>query len=232
MQKEKAAFVHTMSPNEKRLGWLYLPLHLLVLPILLNLYASLGGRLSTIAINVVYYSLGLVYVLVLLRRYLRAEFERLMDNKLGAFITLVITYFFYVAMAYVTLFLLSALLGDVDNPNNEAVYDMSGGGFGPVFAVSVFMAPIVEEVLFRGVVFGTLRTRSRLAAYAVSVLLFSLYHVWQYALGYRDAALLIYGLQYVAPAIALAWCYERSGSLWPGILFHMITNAVAMLAVG
>ena len=33
-----------------------------------------------------------------------------------------------------------------------------------------------------GLLFGTVRRRGRLAAYAVSVLLFCFYHVWQYVL--------------------------------------------------
>ena len=48
-------------------------------------------------------------------------------------------------------------------------------------AVSIFLVPIVEEMLFRGVVFGSIRPRSRLWAYVVSVAAFSVYHVWSFA---------------------------------------------------
>ena len=41
------------------------------------------------------------------------------------------------------------------------------------FLIVVFLAPFVEEVLFRGYVFGNIRQHSRVAAYVVSCLLFA-----------------------------------------------------------
>ena len=62
--------------------------------------------------------------------------------------------------------------------------------------MSVVMAPIVEEPLFRGLLFGCIRPRSRASAYIVSALLFSLYHVWQFVFISGDFGLLIYCLLY------------------------------------
>ena len=46
--------------------------------------------------------------------------------------------------------------------------------------IVVFLAPVVEEALFRGYVFGNLREYSRGAAYLVSCLVFALIHVWPF----------------------------------------------------
>ena len=89
-------------------------------------------------------------------------------------------------------------------------------------------APIVEEVLFRGVVFQSLRKRNRVLAYVVSVVLFSLYHVWSYAIAAGDPKVLLYALQYVPLTLILTWTYERSGSLWTAIAFHSSYNFLAM----
>ena len=90
----------------------------------------------------------------------------------------------------------------------------------------------MEETLFRGVLFGNLRSRGRtILAYTVSVLAFSFYHIWQYVLLYDDPSLLIYALQYIPVSAALAWLYEHSESIWCGIFFHMILNAVALLVL-
>ena len=62
-------------------------------------------------------------------------------------------------------------------------------------------------------------------------MLFSLYHVWQYAAASGDPGLLLYAIQYIPMSVALAWTYERSGSIWTPIFFHMGYNAISYLAL-
>lgn len=85
----------------------------------------------------------------------------------------------------------------------------------------VIAAPIGEEVCFRGMLFGGLRTRlPRIAAALVSGLVFGALHATT-------------GLSAVPPLIVfgfvLALLYERTGSIVPGILLHMLNNSVALL---
>ena len=68
-------------------------------------------------------------------------------------------------------------------------------------------------------------------AYVVSILLFSLYHVWQFAFLYKDVTYLLYMLQYLPITFALTWCYEYTGSLWTAIFFHASNNYLAMSLV-
>jgi len=87
------------------------------------------------------------------------------------------------------------------------------------------LGPLVEELLFRGVLLSALMQRCRTGwSIAISALLFALVHLpgmqWQwYAL--PDLALL---------AAALAWLRLRSGSLWPAVLAHGINNLMAVVA--
>ena len=80
-----------------------------------------------------------------------------------------------------------------------------------------------------GLAFGALRSRNRAAAWIVSVLLFSFYHVWQYAV--IDPLYLLTAVLYIPASIALNWSYERSGSIWAPIFYHMLTNAVGISAL-
>ena len=86
----------------------------------------------------------------------------------------------------------------------------------------VVAAPITEETLFRGLFFGALRTRAPfwLAAGASGVL-FGAVH-----LASGDVA--VAGLLTLFGVI-LAWLYERTGSLWPPIILHMVNNAIAII---
>ena len=118
----------------------------------------------------------------------------------------------------------------MENPNNALVMEMAQDS-GVIRAVAIFLAPIVEEVLFRGALFGSIRTRSRAWAYVASVAAFSLYHVWQYAAAYADWKMLLYALQYIPISIVLAWAYERSGCIWTSIFFHMGFNALSFYAL-
>ena len=70
--------------------------------------------------------------------------------------------------------------------------------------------------------------KSRFWAYAASIALFSLYHVWQYVLVYQDPKLLLSALAYVPVSAALTFCYEQTRSIWPPVFFHMCINALSL----
>ena len=115
------------------------------------------------------------------------------------------------------------------NLNDATISTRLGASPGSTILIVVFLAPVVEETLFRGYAFGVLRERSRTAAYVFSCLLWALAHVWQYAAG--DWSYLLLTLQYVAPGLVLAWTYERAGSLWGSVLLHGVVNALAVWSV-
>jgi len=97
-------------------------------------------------------------------------------------------------------------------------------GFGAVpvqVLLIVVAAPIGEETCFRGMLFGGLRTRlPRLAAALLSALIFGALHATT-------------GVSAVPPLVffgfVLALLYERTGSIVPGIILHMLNNSVALL---
>jgi len=87
---------------------------------------------------------------------------------------------------------------------------------------AVIAAPVVEEMGFRGLLYGTLRVRLGLpVAAAVSALVFAALH------GYGVAGF----LSVFTSGVLWAWAFERSGSLLPGIAAHAINNLWASAAV-
>jgi membrane protease YdiL (CAAX protease family) len=97
--------------------------------------------------------------------------------------------------------------------------------FGPVGAqvlLIVIGASISEELCFRGMLFGGLREKlPKYAAALIAGALFGALHA-------------LTGVTAVPPLIAfgfiLALLYEKTGSIVPGILLHMLNNSVALLA--
>ncbi len=227
---ERPPFKLNMSKTARILGWCYLPVHLFVLPLLLNIYSFVSASgLSDKMINVIYYGVGIAYILLFMRSYLRSDFDTLLDHKIGNFLCLISGYFVDMLLSYAALIALELIVGSVVNPNENAIDTMAQNDYNAVFGLAVFLAPVVEETLFRGIVFGTLREKSRVLAYVVSVLLFSFYHIWQYAVAYLDASLFVYMIQYIPVSFVLAWLYDRSRSIWVPIIFHMLINALAMV---
>ena len=94
----------------------------------------------------------------------------------------------------------------------------------------VVLMPLVEEPLFRGLLFGATRRYSRVLGYVLSTLVFALYCVWQfvYSYGTVDFRYLLLFLQYVPMSLALTWCYDNGGSIWSPIALHMVLNALIL----
>jgi CAAX protease family protein len=98
-------------------------------------------------------------------------------------------------------------------------------GFGAIpvqVLLIVIAAPIGEEVCFRGMLFGGLRERlPRIPAALIAGLIFGGLHA-------------LTGLTAVPPLIVfgflLCLLYEKTGSIVPGIMLHMLNNLFALLA--
>lgn len=80
---------------------------------------------------------------------------------------------------------------------------------------AVVFGPIFEELLFRGLLFATLRTKFDFGPAAIlSAIMFSLIH------GYGIAGF----LSVAWTGVLWAWAYEKTGSLLPGVIAHGIHN--------
>jgi membrane protease YdiL (CAAX protease family) len=86
----------------------------------------------------------------------------------------------------------------------------------------VVAAPISEEVCFRGMLFGGLRERfPRLVAALITGVIFGGLHA---TTGVSAVPIL------AAFGFILALLYEKTGSIIPGIVLHMLNNSIALLA--
>jgi membrane protease YdiL (CAAX protease family) len=108
----------------------------------------------------------------------------------------------------------------IGEPHQEDIADKLGAIPVQIFLI-VLAAPISEEVCFRGMLFAGLRERwPRIGAALLSALIFGGLHATT-------------GVTAVPPLIffgfVLALLYERTGSIVPGILLHMLNNSVALL---
>jgi membrane protease YdiL (CAAX protease family) len=83
--------------------------------------------------------------------------------------------------------------------------------------VTIVLAPVAEELLFRGLLFGGLLQLGFIPAMAISSVAFAAWHLSPQA------------IPLIAVGCVLAWLYYVSASLWHAITFHAIFNLVAFV---
>ncbi|MBQ4427998.1 MAG: CPBP family intramembrane metalloprotease [Oscillospiraceae bacterium] len=224
---------HPMTKGEAIFGWVWVFIHSLVLPQVIGefLYPVLTGAglsLDEAAMNVIYYGVSFALLMLALSRFMKASFSSLTRNIGGTFAAVLFGYTYYFAAMFAVSLIMQLILSGEVNPNQAAVDSQVKLNPNAMLAVGVFLAPVCEEVLFRGVVFGTIQRKSRALAYVVSALLFALYHLSGYLFTEFSWELLLMAAEYIPAGIVLAWCYERGRSVYAPIFLHMIINLVSI----
>ena len=161
------------------------------------------------------YIVGLPLCILLIKKVPTLEFER-RDMTFGQFLTAIVMCFGIMYPLSLVGNLLSMLFGA-----------LTGGGVNPIEAAvnsssplmtlifAVILGPILEEILFRGLIVSRLRRYGDKAAIVFSAAVFALYHGNFFQLFYA------FGL-----GLFFAFIYARTGKLRYTIGLHMIVNFV------
>src|SRR4029079_18779197 len=124
--------------------------------------------------------------------------------------------------------LFSALSGEEATTPDQLPPHLTGGVVVASVILAVFVAPVVEETYFRGILFRSIRDRHGFWPGAlISGVIFGLVH-WVPS-PWQDAVLLQSIM--VFTGIALAWIYERRGSIVADIAAHMAFNLVGIVLI-
>ena len=222
-----------MTKLERGLGGALFLLYLLVLPFVTapafrGLERLLGFELSAHTENMIYYYVLFALTLVIFWIYIGRTTGYFMSSTLPALGTVCMGLVAFYGLNELSYRVLQLLWDGHTNLNDVSISAQVADAPRSTFLIVVFLAPFVEEVLFRGYVFGMIREKHRAAAYIVSCALFAFLHVWQFAVVEQNLSYFLTMLQYLVPGIVFAWCYERSGTLWGAILPHAFVNALAM----
>ncbi|WP_455501474.1 CPBP family intramembrane glutamic endopeptidase [Gemmiger sp.] len=106
------------------------------------------------------------------------------------------------------------------SPTTSEVLPSGGLELFVYFLALCVMPAVAEELLFRGAFQGLMRPCGSAAAIFAPALLFGLLHL--------DLA---QGLTAFACGVFLGWLAERSGSILPGMLLHLVNNILAFLTI-
>ena len=216
-----------LTRTETARGWVFFALYLLVFPWAMGLVQrAFQGLLPVAQSSVAYYLLSAALVFLVFWSFLRHGFSLLLDwlpENLFAFAT-------GLAAAGVLHLLAARIPLPVENPNSLSYPEQFALAPFSTVVILVVLMPVVEETLFRGLLFGATRRYSRALAYALSTLGFAVYCVWQFVFAYGqvDVRYLLLAVRYLPMSLALTWCYDNGGSIWTPIALHAVINAFAL----
>ena len=239
----KQNFFYTpMSRTEHICGWLLLAARTWLLPplfstILLILFPDAGN----VTLQLTLFAVNFIAALILFRKFLAASLRDVADRWGSAlWKTLLMLAFCKVSGIVMNDFIfffcpeyfLYTDTGPVlININDMSIAMMAQEQMVLVTLGAVVLAPVVEELLYRGAVFGSLYPKSPLLAGLISTLLFAVLHVLPYINMADKVYLVILFVQYIPPALCLCWLYTATDTILAPILMHILFNVLGALAL-
>lgn len=125
-----------------------------------------------------------------------------------------------IVFIFAAMYVFNLLIEQMDIPNTleETFIGMSRNPFG-VLSIAL-LAPILEELLFRGAIQGSIQAsgKSPWIAIVISSLIFGVVHMNPAQVPFAFLLGMMFG-----------WLYYRTGSLLPGIIGHVLNNSVAAI---
>lgn len=188
--------------------------------------------------QVLVYGMMLAIVLLVFRRFFKSTNWRVGVGFTRPWKGADIGYAGLGLLSYFALFIIvSFIIGQFfhfDPTNTQEVgFDnnfLSRPGLVMAFISLVLIPPYVEEMLFRGVVFGGIRKSTKFfwAALWTSIL-FAIPHSFE---GTKSGSILwIAGVDTLVLSFVLCYLREKTGSLWASIILHMTKNCIAFLSL-
>lgn len=225
-------FTVTLTKGEMLGGWIYLAVQLLILPDLLKLVnAFLAYPWDNLQLNLIYYVINLLSILLIFHRFLWKSLKQLLKSPgkiLGTAVLGCLVYWFANFIVSIAIFI---LMPDFSNSNDSNIAGMAQTNFWLIALSTVILVPIAEEALYRGLLFGCLYQKAPLAGYLLSTAAFCAIHVIGYIDLYPWDTLLISFVTYIPAGLCLSWGYARSDCFFTPVIMHTLINAVSILSL-
>lgn len=215
--------------KETRWGLAWLAVDLMVLPTLLAIINSLLPRpLSAGMLNTVYYCLNFGAVLWIFRAFLSTAMKTALKRPFAVIWNAILGYLGYQVLTNLVTNVILMIEPDFGNVNDANIFSMLEQDALPLALSTVFLVPLAEEALYRGLIFRKLMDKNVALAIIVSMLVFAAIHVVGYIGSYSPVLLALCFLQYLPAGYCLCWCYRRTGTIITPILMHTLVNATGI----
>ncbi len=217
-----------MTKREMTFGWGWLAVQMLVLP---SLVSSIAAPWGSAAVNFSYHLVSLLAVTVIFHRYLKQELRQFTAGFKKVLPVIAVSLTVYYVAGEVLLCLITAIDPGFRNVNDDSIAVLRQGNLALTAVMTVALAPVSEECLFRGLIFGCARKHNRWAAYAISAAAFGTLHVMGYVGSFGAVQLLLCFVQYLPAGLVLAAAMEKTNSIVTAMCIHATINAVSMIGI-
>lgn len=113
----------------------------------------------------------------------------------------------------------------IENENQNAIDESSMNAVCGFFAICL-LGPLVEELVFRGILFRWLREYTVVFAYIASGVLFGLEHGIYFVICYGDFLQLVSVIPIVVGGIGYAIIYDKTKNILYPLVLHIIYNII------
>lgn len=220
---------NNMNVSESVLGWFYLFFHIFLLPYLARwANTQLPAPMSNAWLSLFYHGISFMVLLMICHNFLATAASN--TTKSGAqWLRAVCIGFciFYTCNAMMDFFL-PRWFDEYMKVNNATLESLMKLDFLPMSIGVIFLAPIVEEILYRGILFRTLFNWNKTAGYVIATMIYAAIQIIAYAGGSDPFTLFLFFLQFIPSGFALAWTYANSDNIFAPIFIHMVMNAMGV----
>ena len=221
-----------MTAGETTWGLRYWMFQLVFLPPLLQLSASvLFPALPAGALNFIYYLTNLIALLWIFRAFLDGSIAYTKSHLLKTALTAAVGFAVFEVINISLGYLIGWLMPEFFNINDAAISATGKDNLMLTAIGTVVLVPISEELMYRGLLFGMFRRRSRILGYAISIVCFCSIHVMGYVGSFEPLHIFICFLQYIPAGLILAASYDISGSIFAPVAIHTAINAIGVLSL-
>ena len=128
--------------------------------------------------------------------------------------------------------LISLIVGPQTSVNQELVVKSLIENPLLMVVMTVIFAPIVEELVFRGALYQSLRSKNNYKkAMFISMFLFSFLHIIPGLIENQSLTEFIYLFQYAGLAFFMIRAFEETGSIWGAISVHVMNNLLSVIMI-
>jgi len=218
-----------LSSQETVAGFCYFAFQLLFLPTVLQwINGQMTNPLNAAELNFVYYLINFMAMLLIFHEFLGRSGRQVGQHPAYFCQAVILGFVAYYAMNFAIEWVMEQFLPSFSNYNDQAIAAMMRGNYFLMFVGTVILVPPVEECVFRGLIFRNLYSKSKWAAYIVSILAFAILHIIGYFGKYSAWELLIAVTQYLPAGLCLAWSYTKADTIFAPILIHAAINYIGI----
>ena len=197
---------------------------------ILTFNLSITSTNANIWLNFVVDLITVLVAVIILRKFIKRQWKDFMNNKLSIIAGCFLGFFLNICANAIGSSIVKLFVDQSSSVNQQQVESLTKSIPAIMFFVTGFLAPIGEELIFRGVLFTGLRKYNRFLAYVVSAFLFGFIHVMNSVFA-GNIFEMVQMIPYAFSGIVFAYIYESTDNIWASILTHMTNNIFALLVI-